>query len=304
MASLRISLVIGLFFVVFVWGANAVVVKFIFQDMSAFTYVGLRYISLIPITLLIVLCSRQSLKVNKETFGALCVAAFLGFGIPQILGYLGLANTTAFASSLFGATTPLATLAICAWRNYEVVSGARWMGALVCIIGLAIFEGALSGHVDFRLGDLLALASALLAGIYNVMVAKLVKDYHPVSLMFWVIFISSFMVIPMCIPEMAAQDWSRITSLDWLLMAFSVIFPVAVAHPIWHWAIKHDGAGTTSLWALLCPLVAGVVAALWLGTPILPHELFGAIISLTGLALAQISWARIIAWRRARQIAG
>ncbi|MBZ0187603.1 MAG: DMT family transporter [Candidatus Obscuribacterales bacterium] len=304
MASIRTSLLLGLFFVVFVWGANAVVVKFLFQDMSAFTYVGLRYICLLPLALIVVLAGGHKLRLKKESLLVLVGASIIGFGIPQILGYLGLANTTAFASSLFGATTPLATLAICYWRNLEVVSGARWVGALICIAGLAIFEGALSGQMDFNVGDLLALSSALLAGIYNVMVVRLVKDYDPVVLMFWVITISSFMVIPICTPAMLAQDWAADNHLDWALMAFSVVFPVIVAHPIWHWAIKQDGAGTTSLWALLCPLVAGTVAAVWLGTTVLPHEAIGAVITLMGLALAQVSWSRIAAWRRARGLAG
>lgn len=296
---------LALSFVVMVWGSNSVVVKFLFKHLSPIAYLGIRYIALLPLVFMIVKLGNHSFEIKKGTLKLLLAAAIFGFGIPQFLGYIGLNFTTAFASSLFGATTPLATLTICAVLGYEVVSSARWLGAFVCVFGLAIFENAFSGQPTIRIGEMLALSGALMAGVYNVLIAKLVKEYHPIVLMFWIITLGTVFIEPFCITGLCQQNWNALTIWDWLLLSYSVVFPVILAHPLWNWAIKHSGASSTSLWVLLCPLVAGGLAAVWLGTPIRPHELVGAIIALGGLAVAQLSREKLASLsRRPRKQSG
>lgn len=287
---------LALSFVVMVWGSNSVVVKFLFEHLSPIAYLGIRYLGLVPLVFLSVKLGRHSFELKKGTLKLLLIAAIFGFAIPQFLVYIGLNYTTAFASSLFGATTPLATLTICAVLGYEVVSSARWVGAFICVLGLSIFENAFTGQPTIRVGEMLALTSALMAGVYNVLIARLVKDYHPVVLMFWIITMGTVFIEPFCITGLCEQNWQALTAWDWLLLSYSIVFPVILAHPMWNWAIKHSGAGSTSLWVLLCPLVAGGLAAVWLATPMQPHEIVGAIIALGGLAIAQLSREKLAAF--------
>lgn len=294
---------LALSFVVIIWGSNSVVVKFLFEHLSPIAYLGIRYLALVPLVFLTVKLGRHSLELKKGTVKLLLAAAIFGFGIPQFLVYIGLNYTTAFASSLFGATTPLATLTICAVLGYEVVSSARWVGAFICILGLAIFENAFTGQPTIRIGEMLVLTSALMAGVYNVLIAKLVKEYHPIVLMFWIITMGTVFIEPFCVTGLCEQNWSALTAWDWLLLSYSIVFPVVLAHPMWNWAIKHGGAGSTSLWVLLCPLVAGGLAAVWLGDPIQPHEMVGAIIALGGLAIAQLSREKLAGFAQRRRSA-
>jgi drug/metabolite transporter (DMT)-like permease len=274
---------LALSLVVIIWGSNS----------SPIAYLGVRYVGLLPLVFLTAKLGGHSFEIKKGTLKLLLAAAIFGFGIPQFLQYIGLNYTTAFASSLFGATTPLATLIICAAAGYEVVSTARWLGAFICIFGLAIFENAFTGQPTVGVGEMLVLSGALMAGIYNVLIARLVKDYHPIVLMFWIITLGAVFIEPFCITGLCQQNWNALTAWDWTLLAYSIVFPVIIAHPMWNWAIKHGGAGSTSLWVLLCPLVAGGLAAICLGTPILPHEIVGAIIALGGLAIAQFARAKL-----------
>jgi drug/metabolite transporter (DMT)-like permease len=293
---------LALSFVVLIWGSNSVAVKYLFEHLSPIAYLGVRYIGLLPLVFLAVMIGRHSFKIKKGTWKFLLAAAIFGFGIPQFLGYVGLKFTTAFASSLFGATTPLATLAICATLGYETVSTARWVGAFICIFGLAIFENTLSGHPTMGIGEALTLSGALLAGVYNVLIARLVKEYHPVELMFWIIILGTVFIEPFCVQGLCEQNWQALTIWDWTLLGYSIVFPVILAHPMWNWAIKHSGAGSTSLWVLLCPLVAGGLAAICLGTPIRPHEILGATIALGGLAIAQLSRAKILSFSFSKRL--
>lgn len=279
---------ISLALVVLIWGLNTVAVKALYQHISPVAYLGTRFLTLLPLVYLLARFTGHKIELKEGTLKQLLAASLLGFGIPQLLGYIALDHTSAFASSLIGATSPIATLAICAVMRYETVTGARWLGAFICITGLLIFQGCFTGTLTTQGGEGMALAAAVMASIHTVMVGRLVRHYHPILLLFWIMTLSALMITPFCLASLLAQSWSAVTIADWSLILGSAILPILVGHPLWHWAIKHLGAGASSLWVLLCPLVAGTFSVIFLGAKVYPHETLGALVALSGLLLSQL----------------
>ncbi len=62
---------------------------------------------------------RRRVAIERRDVLPLVVCAACGYGVYQYLWIIGLANTTAFASSLLGATAPIFTLAFVAIAGHE-----------------------------------------------------------------------------------------------------------------------------------------------------------------------------------------
>ena len=82
-------------------------------------------------------------------------------------------------------------------------------------------------------------------------------------------------------------DWASISTLSWLLMAASSILALSFSYMVWYTAVQKIGSARTAIYSNLTPIVAMVVAALWLGEQIARAQVFGTVLILSGLAVTR-----------------
>lgn len=278
----------GLFYVVSVWALNTVAVKFVLHDWQPLAFTGLRFICMVPLALLLAKGLGERVHIRRADLPALVACGAAGYGLYQYLWVFGLAHTTAFASALLATLSPLMTLAIVAIRGHERVNAGRWFGAVLALLGVAIFEGAFAGHATFRIGDALTLVSAAVFASFNVISAGLISRYTPVSLLVISMMFGTVMILPGAIPQMLQQDWSRLTPLDWGVFAYAVIFPIVLTYPVWSYGISRLGPARTSLFQFGVPIIAGLLSVVLLGARIEAHQAAGAVLCIAGVALSQM----------------
>jgi drug/metabolite transporter (DMT)-like permease len=288
MNSRRALVYLGLLYVAFVWALNTVVVKYAFTAWRPMAFTGIRFITMVPLSFALARVLGERIHVEKRDFALLLGCGACGYGIYQYLWVIGLAHTTAFASSLLATLAPVITLAIVAFSGDERVRSGRWAGAAIALFGVAVFEGAFAGHATFRIGDGLTLASAAVFALFNVFSARLLDRYTPFSLVVISLALGTLMILPGAVPEMVRQDWSRITLLDWGILAFAVIFPIVLSYPVWSYGISQFGAGRTSLFQFAVPIIAGFLSVAILGSHISRHEIIGAAVCIAGMAISQV----------------
>ena len=305
--SNRPLIYVSLLYVITAWSVNTVAVKYAVTTMNPLAFTGLRFLLMTPLAFVLARALGERIHVEKRDIPLLVAAGACGYGVYQYLWVIGLAHTTAFASSLLASLAPVITLAIVAFARTEHVRSGRWAGAALALFGVAVFEGVFAGHITFRIGDGLTLASATIFAIFNVVSARLVGRYTPVALVAVSMLIGTLMLMPGAIPAMLHQNWSRVSALDWGIFAYAVTFPVVLTYPIWSYAISEIGAGRVSMFQFGVPVLTGLLSIPLLHAQIEAHQIVGAAICIGVMAISQMLgkyslgalWAkRTVPWGR------
>lgn len=288
MNSPRTLVYLSLIYVVAAWSLNTVLVKYAVTRFDPLAFTGLRFVAMTPLGFLLARIMGERVHIHKRDIPLLIACGVCGYGAYQYLWVIGLAHTTPFASALLATLAPMITLAIVAMRGTERVRGGRWLGAAIALFGVAVFEGVFAGHVTFRIGDALTLASAAVFAIFNVLTARMLDRYTPVALVAIAMTIGTIIILPGAIPRMIVQNWSAITLADWGVLAYSVTFPIVLTFPVWSHGISQLGAGRTSLFQFGVPILTGLLSVVLLHSSIEPHQVLGAAVCIGGMAISQL----------------
>jgi drug/metabolite transporter (DMT)-like permease len=279
---------LGLLYVVLCWGLNTVLVKSAIGTLDPLAFTALRFLAMTPLTFALVYATGQRVTIRRSDILLLILCAALGYGIYQYLWILGLANTSAFANSLLGSTSPIFTLAIVAALGQERVRSVRWLGAVTALFGIAVFEGAFAGHLTLRSGDVLSLLSSISFAGYNVTTARLIGRYSPLVLVTITMTTGMLMILPVGVPRLLHADLHHLGWRVWGPFLFAVVFPIVLTWPVWNYGISRLGAARVSLFGFLVPIVAGIASIPILGARFEPHQLVGATIGIGGMVLATV----------------
>ncbi|TAM62090.1 DMT family transporter [bacterium] len=274
--------------VVLFWGLNVVVMKAAFVHWNPLGFTGLRFLAMVPLALGIARLRGESLRIELRDLPALLICAACGYGVYQYFYVIGLAHTTVFASALLSSLTPVFTLMLAVAMGLERSRTGRWIGAIIALFGVAVFEGAFAGRATIRLGDALTLVGAMIFAGYNVFAGRLLSRYSPTSLIAITITLGALMIAPGGLWGLAHQDFARLRVSDWFLMLYSVIFPMVIGYQLWSWGISKIGAGATSIFNFGVPIVAGFAGVMFLSMPVTRYEILGAAICIAGMAAAQV----------------
>jgi drug/metabolite transporter (DMT)-like permease len=278
----------GLAYVVAIWALNTVAVKYVFGRFDPMAFTGLRFVTMTPLAFLLARLAGHRIAIARRDIPMLVACGACGYGVYQYLWVIGLAHTTAFASALLGSLTPVMTLVLVAILGQERVRSGRWAGAAIAVLGVAIFEGAFAGRATFRIGDGLTLAAAALFALFNVLSARLVSRYAPLTLVALSMAVGTMMILPGAIPHMLHQNFTDIPALDWIIFGYAVCFPIVLTYPVWSYGISQLGAGRTSLFQFAVPVLAGGLSVLLLHSRFQPHQLVGGAVCIAGMAVSQL----------------
>jgi len=284
----RLLVSVGLVYVVVCWGLNVVLVKSAIAFIDPLAFTALRFLAMTPLAFGLVLATGQRIRIRRNDLLLLILCAACGYGIYQYLWIIGLANTSAFASSLLGATAPVFTLAIVAITGHERVRSGRWVGAAIALFGIAVFEGAFAGHATFVIGDLLTMLSSISFAAYNVTTARLMGRYSPLTLVAITMTMGMLMILPAGLPRALHADLLHLGWRVWGPFVFAVVFPIVLTWPVWNYGISQIGAARAGLFGFLVPIVAGFASVFILGAHFEIHQLVGAAICIGGMILASL----------------
>lgn len=294
----RPAVYVGLVYVVTCFGLNVVLIKSAIAHVDPLAFTALRFVVMTPLAIGLVYAGGGKIRIERRDLGALIVCAAFGYGIYQYLWIFGLANTSAFASALLGATAPVFTLFFVAVTGNERVGRARWIGAGLALLGVAIFEGAFAHRATFRIGDFLTLLSAISFAGYNVATARLLDRYSPTTLVAITLTFGMLMIVPVGIPRLLHVDVTHLGWQVWGPFLFAVIFPIVMTWPVWNYGIGQIGAARAGLFGFLVPVIAGFFSISMLGTHFEAHQIIGAAVCIAGMILASTvgTFSNVQAW--------
>lgn len=284
----RLLLYLSLFYVVLAWALNTVLAKQAVAQIDPLAFTFLRFIAMTPLAFLLVRIAGNRIHVERRDIGTLIVCGACGYGIYQYFWIVGLKYTTPFASSLLGAMSPIFTLAIVAAFKHERVRSGRWLGAIVALFGIAVFEGAFSGATSFRIGDLLTLGAAIVFAVYNVVSARLLDRYTPLELLAITMAIGTVMIAPGGTPALMHTNFAAVSWDVWWRLIYATLFPILLTYPVWSYGISVLGAGRASIFSFLVPVLTGILSVPIVHASFARYELVGAGICLAGMILSYL----------------
>ena len=177
-------------------------------------------------------------------------------------------------------------------RKGEKLGKLVYIGAVVAIAGvvLVVLNGTLSFHLS-PLGDLLALAAALMWAVYSILVKKYTERYDNFLVtrrVFLWAFLTSLPLVLLTdgLPSLTPLFTQPNILISWLFLG---VFGNAVCFAIWNIAFKRLGVVVTNNYLYASPFVTVVVGWLLLDEKISWMSILGAVLITLGVIFANKS---------------
>ena len=138
-------------------------------------------------------------KIARTDWLPLLGMSLCGMVINQFLYVLGIQYTSPTNACVVGTSTPVMTFILASLFLHHRVTLPRIGGFLLASVGALVLilgsGGGLSGH---PIGDMLCLISQFSAACYFVFFGRVLRRYHPITIMKWLfLFATSLTILPM-----------------------------------------------------------------------------------------------------------
>ncbi len=276
-------------------GATFLVARVTVGEFDPLALAQLRFV-LAAVALAALLVARRGVRAGLAALvpprglrARVLLLGVLGTTLNQALFLLGMKHTIPPHASLLYATTPLLVLGLALARGQEKLVPLRAAGMAVAFAGVAYLlfgRGPGDGGATL-LGDGLVFGAVLAWAGYTAGSRELLAHLDPLALTASATVMGALVFVPIGVPAVLAQDWTRITANGWFGLAYISFVTSVLTYLIWSWALARTEASRVAVFTNLQPIAAAVLAWAILGTPLTVHFGVSTAIVLGGVALAE-----------------
>jgi drug/metabolite transporter, DME family len=209
----------------------------------------------------------------------------LSLALVTISYYMAIDRLAVAVAVVIQYTAPVLVVIWTMLKSWRIPSGAVVLASIATLIGVVLLSEVLTQQVQFdRLGLVMACLSAIFFAAYTLFSEAIVARSGALSVMF--------------------QGFT-VSSLFWVAFQVSQGFPTAIFHnlpgvlfvgiggtliPFWLycWGIGHVQAERASIAATLEPVIAAVIAWIWLDQTLTPLQIVGGILVLGAVVFLQL----------------
>jgi drug/metabolite transporter (DMT)-like permease len=214
---------------------------------------------------------------------AVAALGLIGMTVYQLsLGY-AMTRIPAGSAAVIIALAPGVTSALAAVRLGERVTGAMMAGLAIAFAGVVLVMLGSGRVMRFEPMALLVLVSVFATSIYFVWQKPLLARTDPLGFTTLSIFAGTLGLLPfgLDLPSKLTQvPWSQLASA-----AYLGIGPTVLGYLCWNFALSRAPASTVTSFVYVQPLLASVIAWLWLGQTLGSLALAGGVLAVGGVVL-------------------
>ena len=277
--------------VVVIWGVNHTIVKSTLSEMTPLVFSSLRQAGAAVILLILAWSVERDLSIARRDWWWILLLGVISTVIYPVLYVTGIGLCTASNASLILSTSPIFVALMGTVTRTETIHGWNWAGILLSFAGIfLVITGGRPGNAmlpQSLLGNLLVLGSTIAWALYTVLSKRVTRRNSALSATAWMMASATPLLVIIALPDLLAQDWQAVSLQGWLGLFYSSALSVAVGWVIWNIGVQRLGGIRTSLYVYLMPVVAVLVARVFLGETMEPMQVVGAIGSLLGVALGR-----------------
>ena len=219
----------------------------------------------------------------RRDWPAVALLALIGMSVYQLcLGY-ALTRIPAGSAAVIIALAPGVTAALAAMRLGEKITARMGLGLGVAFFGVILVTVGSGRSVKFEPMALLALVAVVVTSIYFVWQKPLLARTNALGFTTASIFAGTLGLLPfgLHLPAKLAE----VSAGPLLCGVYLGIVPTVFGYVFWNWALSRAPAAQVSSFLYLQPLLAGVIAWVWLGQKPGTLAMVGAAFALGGVVL-------------------
>lgn len=282
---------LGLLLLTVIWGVNFAVIKFALDELHPLSFNALRF-PIASAVVFAILRIRGPLRIpERRHWPALLVLGLLGNTLYQFFFIYGIDGTGAGNAALLLATTPVWTILLSTLLGHERASGIVWIGAGGTIAGMMLVIAGGNAGLEFSgdtlLGDLLMVGGSMVWAGYTVGARPLIGHYGSLQVTAWTLWAGTIGILVVGAVPVARTDLATVSGGAWAGIFYAGALAVGLAYALWNRGIGRIGNARTSVYSNLVPVVALLVAWIWLGEVPAVLQAAGAAVILASLFLAR-----------------
>ncbi|WP_066933333.1 DMT family transporter [Streptomyces sp. NBRC 110611] len=271
-------------------GSKAVVAHVPHQIAAALRFGGGALILL----LLLVFIGRKTrgAVLTRQQIVRAAAVGLIGVFAYNLFFFWGLSLAPSIDGSIIvPVLSPVITTAILLALGREKASGARIGGLALGVAGAVVFFiGAGGTGVDAggsRLtGDLVFLLGALAWAIYSIASKKVLVGMDPLRATTFGTLAGALALLVFAAPSFPDVEWSALSSVTWVNIAYLAIGPTAVAYLFYYRGLRVVSPSTATVIMFTVPVFGVTCAVTFLGESFSGLQLAGAAVMLAGALLA------------------
>ena len=280
---------LALFGVALIYGANYLIAKVALNsgyiEPSAFIFLRVTFASLA-----FWLVERQFVngRIRREDRAWIALCALFGVAINQLFFFYGLKLTSPINASLLMTTTPILVLLAASVLLKERITALKLSGIGLGAAGavlLILYGKNFAYQSTGALGDALIFVNATAYAIYLVLVRRLMRRYHFLTVMKWVFACGWLYVLPVAWSSLDDIQWVAFTPAIWWSIAYVLVFTSFAAYFLNAYALKQVSPAIVSVYIYLQPVLAALFSLLFDQEPLTPVKLFAGALIFLGVYL-------------------
>jgi drug/metabolite transporter (DMT)-like permease len=244
---------------------------------------------------------RCRVRLTAGEFKTVLLAAAFGIPIQFLLQFHGLALTTVSHAALMVGAMPVLLAVAATMFAGERLDWIGWLALCASTAGAAMVvlggDRATTGRETPTLaGDLLVIASLIVALAWILLSKKLMRTHSPPVVTAYTIYAGTLMLAawilcsrllaPFTHQKIEPMPFAHISSTAWIALAISGVFCTATTTLLWNWGIHHVPASRAGVFLNIEPALGSVLGVELLGERLGPYAwLGGALILAAAITL-------------------
>lgn len=283
-----------LLLMILIWGTNFSVVKVALRDFPEIPFNAMRLAVATAVFLAAIRWTRDEARprapLTRTDWIQLLFLGLVGTFLYQLCFVAGVRRTSVGNGSLIVGISPIVIALMSAMAGHERISLLRWAGVGMALLGLyfVVGKGVEFSSLTLR-GDLLMLGGVFCWATYSVASQPILKRHSPLIVIGLTFSIGAALYVLMMVPTLMDVNWGGVSGFSWFLMVASALLALNLSYWIWYTGLKRLGGSRTSVYSYLTPIVAMIVAAIWIGEPIAGNQMAGAAAIFAGLLITRFT---------------
>lgn len=252
------------------WSANFIFAKIALRELPSTLVACLRTLVAGLFMWPIYLLGRERWegRRRKWTLGdlpSLLAIGVLGLVGNQIVFVIAISRTSVAHSALLVASAPVFVLLGAAWLGQEKLTGRKLLGLLIAAGGVALLQlKPTTGGASTLSGDLIMLVSSMMFAAFTVLGKRFASEFGTVTINTFAFVGGMLLLLPYTVWTLTRFGVAKVSLGAWLSVLYMGFFPSIVGYLIYAYALRHLPASRVSSVSYLQPVLATLLAVVFL----------------------------------------